>query len=307
LNTSVRPFQEEFRMPHVTDEIASQPSRWAKAIERSTELAGVLPSEGERVAVTGCGTSWHIARSFASLREGQAVGETDAFATSEMPRGRQYDRVLALSRSGTTTEVLEALDELKARVRTVAITGDPTSPIVDLADDVVVLDFADERSVVQTRFATTTLALLRSHIGEDLGSLLRDAERATAEPLPEAALVAEQITFLGTGWSYGLAEEAALKLRETAGAWAEAYPNMEYRHGPISIASPGRCTWFLGTADASLIEDVGRTGAWVVVGALDPLAELIRAQRVAVAMAESRGLDPDKPRNLARSVILPSN
>jgi fructoselysine-6-P-deglycase FrlB-like protein len=294
-------------MPHVTDEIASQPSMWAMAIERSTDAGGVLPHEKERVAVTGCGTSFHIARSYAALREGRAAGETDAFATSEMPRGRGYDRLVALSRSGTTTEVLEALEDRKGKVRTVAITADPDSPIVDLADDVVVLEFADERSVVQTRFATTTFALLRSHLGEDLGPLLRDAERAIAEPLPEAAVAAEQITFLGTGWSYGLAEEAALKLRETAGAWAEAYPNMEYRHGPISIAAPGRCTWFLGTAAASLVEDVRRTGAAVVVGTLDPLAELIRAQRVAVAMAEEHGMDPDNPRNLTRSVILPSN
>jgi fructoselysine-6-P-deglycase FrlB-like protein len=294
-------------MPHVTDEIASQPSMWAMAIERSIDVGGVLPREKERVAVTGCGTSFHIARSYAAFREGRAAGETDAFATSEMPRGRGYDRVVALSRSGTTTEVLEALEARKGKVRTVAITADPNSPIVDLADDVVVLDFADERSVVQTRFATTTFALLRSHLGEDLRPLLLDAERAIAEPLPEPAVAAEQITFLGTGWSYGLAEEAALKLRETAGAWAEAYPNMEYRHGPISIAAPGRCTWFLGTAAASLVEDVRRTGAAVVVGTLDPLAELIRAQRVAVAMAENHGMDPDNPRNLTRSVILPSN
>jgi fructoselysine-6-P-deglycase FrlB-like protein len=294
-------------MPHVTDEIASQPSTWMTAIERSSGLSRVLPGEGERVAVTGCGTSFHIARSYAALRESRATGETDAFATSEMPGGRNYDRVVALSRSGTTTEVLEALTERKGKVRTVAITADANSPIVDLADDIVVLDFADERSVVQTRFATTTLALLRSHLGEDLGPLLRDAERAIAGPLPEGAVAAEQVTFLGTGWSYGLAEEAALKLRETAGAWAEAYPNMEYRHGPISIAADGRCTWFLGAAPASLVDDVRRTGAAVVVGTLDPMAELIRAQRVAVAMAEDRGLDPDNPRNLTRSVILPSN
>ena len=57
---------------------------------------------------------------------------------------------------------------------------------------------------------------------------------------------AEQVTFLGRGWTIGLAEEAALKLRESAQLWTEAYPAMEYRHGPISIAAPGRVVWALG-------------------------------------------------------------
>ncbi|MGK5559432.1 sugar isomerase, partial [Actinomadura kijaniata] len=74
-------------------------------------------------------------------------------------------------------------------------------------------------------------------------AVLRAAEEATAavtEPLPAALLSASQWTFLGRGWAYGLAQEAALKMREAAGAWTEAYPAMEYRHGPVAIAGPGR-------------------------------------------------------------------
>lgn len=291
-------------MSHIADEISSQPAVWAEAGDRVKELGAALPARGERVAATGCGTSWHVACTYAALREGRGSGETDHFATSEMPLGRTYDRVLALSRSGTTTEVLEVLERLRGTVPTVAVTADPTSPIVDLADEVVVLDFADEQSVVQTRFATTSVALLRRHLGDDLDALLRDGERGVSDPLPDDALTAEQITFLGSGWAYGLAQEGALKLRETAGAWAEAYPSMEYRHGPISIAAPGRCTWLLGPPVASLVADIRRTGAAVVTSELDPLAELIRIQRVAVARAGRLGLDPDNPRHLSRSVIL---
>src|SRR5262249_14325720 len=117
------------------------------------------------------------------------------------------------------------------------------TPVMDAADEVIVLDFADEQSVVQTRFATTVLAMLRAHLGEDLASAIADAEKAVAEDLPEGLTAAEQFTFLGTGWTYGLAQEAALKMREAAGAWTEAYPAMEYRHGPISITGPGRAVW----------------------------------------------------------------
>jgi fructoselysine-6-P-deglycase FrlB-like protein len=115
----------------------------------------------------------------------------------------------------------------------------------------------------------------------------------------------DQFVFLGRGWTVGLAAEAALKFREAAGAWAEAYPAMEYRHGPISAAGPGTVVWWLGGAQPDLVTDVRATGAAVVVSDLDPMAELVTLQRAAVALAETRGLDPDRPQHLTRSVVLP--
>ena len=81
---------------------------------------------------------------------------------------------------------------------------------------------------------------------------------------------------------------------------------MEYRHGPISIAAPGRAVWPFGPLPPGLADQMRATGATLVdTGDLDPLAALVLAQRFAVAAAEARGLDPDQPRNLTRSVILP--
>ncbi|MEO3808891.1 sugar isomerase [Sphaerisporangium sp. B11E5] len=286
---------------HLATEIASQPGCW----RRASELAGTapLPQRGERVAVTGCGTSWFAAQSYASLRERAGHGETDAFAASEFPLGRRYDRVVALTRSGTTTEVLDLLCELRG-TRTTVITADPSAPVVPAAAEVIVLDFADERSVVQTRFATTQLALLRTHLGEDLTEAIADAERAVADEVPAELIEAEQFAFLGRGWTYGLAQEAALKMREAARAWTEAYPAMEYRHGPISVAGPGRVTWMLGVPPPGLPAEVARTGAVFVTRDTDPMAELIRVQRLAEARALALGLDPDRPPHLTRSVIL---
>jgi len=79
---------------------------------------------------------------------------------------------------------------------------------------------------------------------------------------------------------------------------------MDYRHGPIAIAQPGRLVWVLGVAPDGIAEDVARTGATFVHHQLDPLAGLVVAQRFAIALAARRGLDPDHPRALARSVIL---
>lgn len=294
-------------------EIASQPATWRQAARSLGRHTAALPRRGERVAVIGCGTSWFMALAYAELREAGGHGESDAFAASAFPYGRRYDRVLAITRSGTTSEVLAVLARLRGDVPTGALTADPTTPVMDLADAVAVLDFADEESVVQTRFATTALALLRAHLeSEDalpegvasVEEAAGDAERALGLPLDEALVSAEQLTFLGTGWTYGLALEAGLKMREAAGAWTEAYPAMEYRHGPISITGPGRVAWGFGALPAGLADEVRKVGGTVEESDLDPMADLVRAQRLAVAFAEARGLDPDTPRNLTRSVVL---
>ncbi|MFE2516554.1 SIS domain-containing protein [Streptomyces mirabilis] len=291
-------------MTHVEHELNSQPECWIRAAEQAKAHDGALPEVGERVAIVGCGTSFFMAQAAAALREGSGQGETDAFAASEFPESRSYDRVVALTRSGTTTEVLELLGRLRGRTRTTAITADPATPVMDRADDLVVLDFADERSVVQTRFATTALTLFRAHLGLHTDDVVADARTALAAPLPEGLVDCAQFTFLGRGWTVGLANEAGLKMREASLAWTEAYPAMEYRHGPISVTTAGTATWMLGEAPDGLAEQVRATGGRWVAGELDPLAELVRAQRLAVAVAAARGLDPDRPRHLTRSVVL---
>ena len=286
-------------MSYADEEIASQPEAWRAALRMAgTPLAG-MPQRGERVAVIGCGTSLNAGVAYARLREAAGEGETDAWPASEFPADRRYDRVLAFSRTGTTTEVLLALP---AGVPTTAFTAVPGTPLVSTARHTVLLDFADERSVVQTRFPTALLILLRASLGEDVSALPGLAEAAVTAPLPAGDFA--QYTFLGTGWAAGLAAEAALKVREAAGAWAESYPAMEYRHGPISVADPRSLVWFLGVPPAGLVDDARRTGATVETAAVDPLVDLIRVQRLAVDLAKARGLDPDNPRNLARSIIL---
>jgi fructoselysine-6-P-deglycase FrlB-like protein len=285
-------------------EVASQPACWRRAGQLAADFAGILPARGERVAVAGCGTSWFMAQSYAAAREASGHGETDAFAASEMPLGRAYDRVVVLSRSGTTTEIVQLLERLRGTAPTVAITAVPGTPVPEAADAVIDLSFADEESVVQTRFATTELVLLRAHLGVDPGPAADAAERILAAPLPAEMLAARQFTFLGTGWTYGLANEAALKLREAAGMWTEAYPAMEYRHGPVAVTGAGSIVWLFGTPPDGLGGEIAEAGGTAWFSDEDPLAELVRVQRVAVALARDRGLDPDRPRNLARSVIL---
>ena len=293
-------------MSYVAAEIATQPENWRTAAElaRASDVAGALPSNGERVAVVGCGTSHYMARSCAVLREARGLGETDAFAASQFPAGRSYDRVVAITRSGTTTEVIRLLEALAGRIPTTVVTTSDSHPVASIADHVILLDFADEESVVQTRFATSMLALWRAHLGEDVGPVADEAALELSRELPAGAVSAQQFTFLGDSWTVGLAEEAALKLREAAQAWTEAYPAMEFRHGPISVIDEESVVWFFGPPPAGLLDELAPSGAVVVQSDAEPMALLTTAQRLAVAVAERKGLDPDNPRSLTRSIVL---
>jgi fructoselysine-6-P-deglycase FrlB-like protein len=292
---------------YLAAEVATQPDDWLAAAGSLDDHRAALPQPGERVAVVGCGTSLYMARCYAELRERSGAGITDAWPASEARLDRGYDRVLAITRSGTTTEVLDLLGSVRGRVPTTTILADAGTPAGPLSDQVVALPTVDEQSVVQTRFATTTLALLRASLGEDLSTAAAQAREVLDLPV-DAALGAlpdvEQLTFVGRGWTVGLAEEAALKLRESAQFWAESYPAMEYRHGPISIATTGRATWAIGEVPEGLADEVRATGAHFEHADRDGLAELVRVHRLCLEVSRRRGLDPDVPRHLTRSIIL---
>src|SRR5215208_6150202 len=213
LNEVSMPFNAD---SHLSTEVAGQPSDWEAITARLPEFAPSLPSAGARVAVLGCGTSYYMAQAYAARRELSGHGETDAFAASEHRLSRGYDAVLVISRSGTTTEAIEVLSYLTGRdLPTTAIVATPGTPVTPLATHTIALPEVDERSVVQTRFATSTLALLRASLGDDLAAAIDDARAILSEDEADClagVAHAEQVTFLGRAWTVGLAEEAGLKL-----------------------------------------------------------------------------------------------
>ncbi|MEJ7755884.1 MAG: hypothetical protein WKF83_05685 [Nocardioidaceae bacterium] len=108
---------------------------------------------------------------------------------------------------------------------------------------------------------------------------------------------AEQITFVGMGLGAALAEEAALKLREATRSWTESYLATEYRHGPISISSPGRVVWAFGALVPNFERDIADDrGTSRASSTIDPMADLLRVQRLCLLRAADRGIDPDQPR-----------
>jgi glutamine---fructose-6-phosphate transaminase (isomerizing) len=292
-------------MTATADEAVSQPDAWQTAVARVAEVRDILAAPGERVLAIGCGTSAFVAQSYARLREEAGVGETDAAYASEMPARRRYDRVIAITRSGTTTEILSALGGLPAGTRRAAVTAAAGKAIDDLIDDRIVLSFADEASVVQTRFPTTVLALMRAALGQHNAQLIQDGRLAVAMPPPVDPTRFDHFVFLGTTWTVGLAHEAALKIREMAQAWSESYPAMDFRHGPIAAVGPRSLVWLFGRAPDGVAQAAADAGATVYQDALlDPLAQLVLVHRLALGLAAHRGLDPDRPRLLTRSVVL---
>ena len=284
-------------------ELRSQPETWRRALEVLPEVSGRLPRPDERVLVVGCGTSWFMAMAYAALRE--AAGQRG-------DRRGHRDRGLSRPRVRPDRGAVPLRDhhrDHRARLRatstpSVLITAVGEGPAAAEASSEIVLDFADETSVVQNRFATTALVLLRASLGEDLSAAIADAEQVLSSEPADELVTAEQVTFLGTGWTKGLADEAALKMREATQSWTEAYYAMEYRHGPIAIAEPGRVVHVFGDAPDGLQDQVAATGADWVASEADPLAQLVAVHLWAVRRAALRGMDPDSPRHLTRAVHL---
>ena len=291
------------RHPSATEsELFSQPDVWARVIAEASQHASVLPRAGTPVLFVGCGTSYYIGESYARLRNAAGLGRTRAAIASEIPYVEDNETIVVLSRSGTTGDVIRIATELGATHRVVGIIGDPETPLPQLCDEYVLLDYADEVSVIQTRFATSALTALRASLGEDLSGLVPDARAALELPLPDP--LPGHVVFLGHGWTVGVANEAALKCREAAGFWTEAYPVMEYQHGPIAAAGPGSLVWSFDPLPDFVTDAVRSTGATVYCPDLDPQAQLPLVHRLAVALAERAGRDPDHPHFLSRSVQL---
>lgn len=289
-------------------EIASQPACWAEALRRAESGVVGLPTRGESMLVLGCGTSYYVGSAYATLREAAGHGISDALVANDLPvHLRAYDRVVAISRSGTSSELIDAVTRVRdeqPHARVTALLGEQGTPLADIADDVVDLSFADERSMVQTRFASTQLVLLRASL-DGLTPALRSlpglAQEALQGPLPDTDV--RQVVFLANGWGSAIAQEAALKVREASGSWVEAYPVPEYRHGPIATCGPGSLVWGFDRLPDDIAATVRGAGAQVEHGGGEPLVELVRAHRFAVERAERNGRDADHPYLLSRSVI----
>lgn len=264
-----------------------------------------------------------------------ALSVTSIFGAAPRPGEANEALCIAISQSGRSPDLLAAVTAQKeAGALIVALVNDETSPLAELADEVLPLRAGPELSVAATKSFIASLfglAALTAYWREDtalLEGLLQlpavlDAAfaRDWSAALPDLT-AATNLFVIGRGYGLATAQEAALKLKETCGLHAEAFSSAEVRHGPMAIIGEGFPVLAFATADeagddvraacASFRErgakvwlaDAGPEGNLPSVSAadaaLEPMVQILSFYRFANALSLARGLNPDNPPHLLK-------
>jgi fructoselysine-6-P-deglycase FrlB-like protein len=267
------------------------PGETRRAIFAQPEWLRAIPvgrrfPDGARVVHTGCGTSFHAAQTGgASIQALEAVlSPPDA------------DVLLCVSHEGESALTLEAAQAFDGEVW--LLTGKESSLIGDVADEVIVCTPELERSWCHTASYTAAVATLASLHGEEVGWLPAAVEEALATDV--AADSQDRIIVAGAGRDWPTAQEAVLKLREGAWIAAEAYETEQLMHGFLAAVDESVRVYVLeGEGRAAqrahdLVASLEALGCeTTLVPTRHPVVDIVRFQRLTVAIAEARGIDPD--------------
>ncbi|MEO8106074.1 MAG: SIS domain-containing protein [Actinomycetes bacterium] len=329
---------------HTETEILSQPVVWGVTLDALDPLSFIEPfsDPSTDVLVTGCGSTHYLALSAAAMLRDSGVrawalpaSELIAQAAPRTPAA-EHTLMLAISRSGTTTETLLAVEHFRRLGgRTVAaITCYPDSPLAQASDVVWAAPEAKEESVAQTRSFSSMLV-----IASAIAGALRGADLSALQALPQAgeqilaasreyvsglaSSAVESFFFLGSGPLYGVAAEGMLKLKEMSLTGSEAYHAMEFRHGPMSMCDDDKAVVALitperATLEEAVLKDISPFGVQIVTVGVEghlqvpgevpswasPALYLLPLQLLALERAIDRGLNPDQPRHLTAVIHL---
>ncbi len=321
----------------------------------AAELRGI-----ERIVIAASGTSWHAALVGEYLIEELAHLPVEVeFAHEFCYRNAPLDKhtiLLAISQSGETADTLAALREAKRRGhKALAIVNVVGSTIAREADGGIYMHAGPEIGVASTKAFVSTLTvltLLALHLGRmrmlsapRATQILRALEAAPAQleailkqdaaiqKLAKKYAQAEDFFFLGRQYTFPIALEGALKLKEISYIHAEGYSAAEMKHGPIALIDAKTPTVFLVPQDsmyektmANLAMIRARQGPIIAIATegdtqigkvaddviylpvtqepIFPLLAIVPLQLLAYHIAVARGCDVDKPRNLAKSVTV---
>jgi fructoselysine-6-P-deglycase FrlB-like protein len=260
--------------------IAAQP-QWLAQVP--TDLR--LPA-GARAIFTGCGTSFH-----AAMTGGESVQALELVLAPE----RDADILVLVSHEGETPMTLEAARAWRGPKW--LVTGRPDGPIADLCDEVIVCTPAVEESWCHTASYTCAVAAIAALRGEDVSWLPHAVEEALAAELPAVADAARFVV-AGSGPNLPTAHEAVLKLREGAWVAAEAYETEQLLHGYFAALDESVRAFVLDGARAeNAVAGLKALGCDVTpVPSRHPVVDIVVFQRLAVAVAEARGRNPDRIR-----------
>ena len=249
--------------------------------------------------------------------------------------------VLAISQSGESPDILAVASEARARgATTLALVNAEGSPLASAVEGVIPMRAGAELSVAATKSFICTLAALArltAHWSgerdllaalEALPARLREAAAADWSAAIPVLSRASVMLVVARGRTYPVAQEAALKLKETSALHAEPFSGAELLHGPIALVGDGYPVLVFATADATqegvrdLVTSLRSMGAHILVAAsddsvlelattplslppplhpaLDPIVAVQAFYPFAARLAAARGFDPDRPRHLAK-------
>jgi len=292
------------------EEILSSGQGWRQALELAAQEG--LPSGA--ILFLGSGSSYFLAQVAAILarKRGQrALALPSGEVMLDPKAAGSWDWVVGFSRSGRTSELIGAVEALGLPAWLLTTTQE--GPKRELFQRVVLLDRAAEEAIVQTRSFSSALVYLLKALGGD-GALDHLPERLSQgmgaiQEAVEGFPRGERYFLLGVGPAWGVAQEAALKLTETALVEAQAFHSLEFRHGPKSRVDEGAVVFLLKShpLERPLAEELAGLGARVLElpgSEADLPLSLVHLQLFAHRLARERGLDPDRPRHLTYAVQL---
>jgi glucosamine--fructose-6-phosphate aminotransferase (isomerizing) len=337
----------------LSKEVAEQPAALRRLVREGRDeiqsLADAMTS-ATNVIVTGCGTAANAALAGTYLLDeicGRAV--TMIPASEFRYRSRTLDSsslVIALSQSGETVDVLDAMAVAQQRGASLAaIVNTPMSTLDRVVDTRVLLRAGIEQCVLATKSYTTMLATLLLaahaidgrwstgadlvlHAADGIESMLENGTRRRIEEVATRLAVAEHLFVIGRGLHYPSALEAALKIKEVSYIHAEGFAAGELKHGVIALVEAHTPCLVLAPDDATRTDllsgaaelrsrgghiiGVGSTGHSVfddfieipAAGPASLIVEAVPGQLLGYFAALARGNDPDRPRNLAKSVTV---
>jgi glutamine---fructose-6-phosphate transaminase (isomerizing) len=311
--------------------ILEQFSYWQQALELDLSPAKLLPGF---VVVIGCGTSYYLAQSIAA-----ALNQSQNYTAIAVPAGEWHLRrrdyigdikvqVLALSRSGSTTETIAAAKaSLDAGERVIGITCEPNSELARVSSQCIYAPTHPLEDIVMTTSASLMLlvglALAGMTITSEKINQAQHLLETTRSQLDALIQGRSHFVYLGGGTLYGIACEGALKLMEMSLSFSQAYHPLEYRHGPISLIDDRSLAVMLYSPETlveetKLVAELREKGATVIgfggagdlslalseTSSLRGLIALPILQWLGERVAQSKGLNTREPRHLTKVVVL---
>lgn len=330
---------------HTYKEIKSQTQAWAQALE--VVSASLLPKAGDydQVIFTGCGSTYYLSLSAAAMYQeltgcaGRAVPGGELLLNSQTVLTDQKTLLVAISRSGTTTETVKAVEKFKKEKRgDVLVISNYQEILSQLANINIVIEKGQEESVAQTRsFASmyvAVTALCARMAGRDdllaaMSNLPKVGDRLMEKYEPYAKELGENLEFdrfyfLGSGIRYGLSCEVNLKMKEMTLTHSEPFHFLEFRHGPMSMVNQNALViGMLSDAnkvhEAKVLSEMQLLGGTVTsLGESEAdvlfesgIPESVRnvlylpvLQLMSFYRSVKKGMNPDRPNNLTAVVKL---